>query len=45
MSHNGVSVDQSITLFFSQGETQAETALCLSDRENIQVIYGDDEPD
>ncbi len=37
MSHNRVSIDQSSRLHFSQRPTQAETALCLSVRENIQI--------
>ncbi len=36
-SHNRVSIDQRIRLYFRQGLTQAETALCLSVRENIQI--------
>ncbi len=37
MSHNRVSVDQHLRLYFSQGLTEAETALCLSVKDNIQI--------
>ncbi len=37
MLHNGVSIDQRIRLYFSQGLMQAEIALCLSVRDNIQI--------
>ncbi len=37
MSHNGVSIDQRIRLYFNQGLTKAEIALCLSGSDNIQI--------
>ncbi len=37
MSHNRVFIDQCIRPYFSQGLTQAETALRLSVRDNIQI--------
>ncbi len=37
MSHDRVSLDRHIRLYFSQGPTQAETVLCLSVRDNIQI--------
>ncbi len=37
MSHNRFSIDQHISLYFSQGLTQAEIALCLSVRDNTQI--------
>ncbi len=37
MSHYRVSIDQCIRLYVSQGLTEAETALCLSVRRNIQI--------
>ncbi len=37
MSHNGKSVDQHIRLYVHQGLRQAEIALCLSVKRNIQI--------
>ncbi len=37
MSHNGISIDQCIRLYFNQGLTQTEIAPCLSVRDNVQI--------
>ncbi len=37
MSHNGESIDQHIRLYVHQGLIQAEIALCLSAKDNIQI--------